>query len=156
MKVTLIVVGKTVGTELPQLIDTYTQRLKHYVPFDIQVIPDLKNTKNLSEAQQRQQEGEAILRAVEGSYVVLLDEHGIEYRSMTFARQLQTWMNASTRGLTFVIGGAYGFSPAVYERADAQISLSQMTFSHQMIRLLFVEQLYRAMTILRGERYHHE
>ena len=156
MKVTLIVVGKTVGTELPQLIDTYTQRLKHYVPFDIQVIPDLKNTKNLSEAQQKQQEGEAILRAVEGSYVVLLDEHGIEYRSMTFARQLQTWMNASTRGLTFVIGGAYGFSPAVYERADAQISLSQMTFSHQMIRLLFVEQLYRAMTILRGERYHHE
>ncbi len=156
MKVTLIVVGKTVGTELPRLIDTYTQRLKHYVPFDIQVIPDLKNTKNLSEAQQKQQEGEAILRAVEGSYVVLLDEHGIEYRSMTFARQLQTWMNASTRGLTFVIGGAYGFSPAVYERADAQISLSQMTFSHQMIRLLFVEQLYRAMTILRGEPYHHE
>ena len=156
MKVTLIVVGKTVGTELPQLIDTYTQRLKHYVPFDIQVIPDLKNTKNLSEAQQKQQEGEAILRAVEGSYVVLLDEHGIEYRSMTFARQLQTWMNTSTRGLTFVIGGAYGFSPAVYERADAQISLSQMTFSHQMIRLLFVEQLYRAMTILRGEPYHHE
>lgn len=156
MKVTLIVVGKTVGTELPRLIDTYTQRLKHYVPFDTQVIPDLKNTKNLSEAQQKQQEGEAILRAVEGSYVVLLDEHGIEYRSMTFARQLQTWMNASTRGLTFVIGGAYGFSPAVYERADAQISLSQMTFSHQMIRLLFVEQLYRAMTILRGEPYHHE
>ena len=156
MKVTLIVVGKTVGTELPWLIDTYTQRLKHYVPFDIQVIPDLKNTKNLSEAQQKQQEGEAILRAVEGSYVVLLDEHGIEYRSMTFARQLQTWMNTSARGLTFVIGGAYGFSPAVYERADAQISLSQMTFSHQMIRLLFVEQLYRAMTILRGEPYHHE
>ena len=156
MKVTLIVVGKTVGTELPRLIDTYTQRLKHYVPFDIQVIPDLKNTKNLSEAQQKQQEGEAILRAVEGSYVVLLDEHGIEYRSMTFARQLQTWMNTSARGLTFVIGGAYGFSPAVYERADAQISLSQMTFSHQMIRLLFVEQLYRAMTILRGEPYHHE
>ncbi|MBR4520009.1 MAG: 23S rRNA (pseudouridine(1915)-N(3))-methyltransferase RlmH, partial [Paludibacteraceae bacterium] len=155
MKVTLIVVGKTVGTELPRLIDTYTQRLKHYVPFDIQVIPDLKNTKNLSEAQQKQQEGEAILRAVEGSYVVLLDEHGIEYRSMTFARQLQTWMNTSARGLTFVIGGAYGFSPAVYERADAQISLSQMTFSHQMIRLLFVEQLYRAMTILRGEPYHH-
>lgn len=156
MKVTLIVVGKTVGTELPRLIDTYTQRLKHYVPFDIQVITDLKNTKNLSEAQQKQQEGEAILRAVEGSYVVLLDEHGIEYRSMTFARQLQTWMNTSARGLTFVIGGAYGFSPAVYERADAQISLSQMTFSHQMIRLLFVEQLYRAMTILRGEPYHHE
>lgn len=156
MKVTLIVVGKTVGTELPRLIDTYTQRLKHYVPFDIQVIPDLKNTKNLSEAQQKQQEGEAILRAVEGSYVVLLDEHGIEYRSMTFARQLQTWMNTSARGLTFVIGGAYGFSPAVYERADAQVSLSQMTFSHQMIRLLFVEQLYRAMTILRGEPYHHE
>ena len=156
MKICLLVVGKTNDALIEQLIDRYVARLRHYVPFDIQVIPDLKNTKNLSEAQQKQQEGEAILRAVEGSYVVLLDEHGIEYRSMTFARQLQTWMNASTRGLTFVIGGAYGFSPAVYERADAQISLSQMTFSHQMIRLLFVEQLYRAMTILRGEPYHHE
>ena len=156
MKLTLLVVGKTVGTELPKMIDTYVQRLKHYIPFDIQVIPDLKNTKSLSESQQKQQEGEAILRAVEGCYVVLLDEHGKEYRSLTFASQLQSWLNTSTRGLTFVIGGPYGFSEAVYQRADAKISLSQMTFSHQMIRLLFVEQLYRAMTILRGEPYHHE
>ena len=156
MRTTLLVVGKTTGSELPRLIETYVQRLKHYIPFDIQVIPDLRNTKNLSEAQQKQLEGEAILRAVEGSYVVLLDEHGKEYRSLTFASQLQSWLNASTRGLTFVIGGPYGFSQAVYQRADAQISLSQMTFSHQMIRLLFVEQLYRAMTILRGEPYHHE
>lgn len=156
MQTTLLVVGKTVGNELPQLIETYVQRLKHYIPFDIQVIPDLKNTKNLSEAQQKQQEGEAILRAVDNTFVVLLDEHGREYRSLTFADQLQTWLNTSTRGLTFVIGGPYGFSEAVYQRADAKISLSQMTFSHQMIRLLFVEQLYRAMTILRGEPYHHE
>lgn len=156
MKTTLLVVGKTVGNELPQMIQTYTQRLKHYISFDIQVIPDLKNTKNLSEHQQKEQEGELILRVVGQSFVVLLDEHGIEYRSMAFAEQLQSWLNTSTRGLTFVIGGAYGFSPAVYNRADAKISLSQMTFSHQMIRLLFVEQLYRAMTILRGEPYHHE
>ena len=105
MKITLIVVGKTVGSELPKMIDTYVQRLKHYIPFDIQVIPDLKNTKSLTEAQQKQQEGEAILRAVDGSYVVLLDEHGKEYRSMTFADQLQSWLNSSSRGLTFVIGG---------------------------------------------------
>lgn len=156
MKTTLLVVGKTVGNELPKMIETYVQRLRHYIPFDIQVIPDLRNTKSLSEAQQKQLEGEAILRAVEGCFVVLLDEHGKEYRSLTFASQLQSWLNTSTRGLTFVIGGPYGFSEAVYQRADAKISLSQMTFSHQMIRLLFVEQLYRAMTILRGEPYHHE
>lgn len=156
MRITLLVVGKTVGNELPKMIETYTSRLKHYIPFDIQVIPDLKNTKSLSEAQQKQLEGETILRAVESCYVVLLDEHGKEYRSVTFAEQLQTWLNSSTRGLTFVIGGPYGFSEEVYKRADAKISLSQMTFSHQMVRLLFVEQLYRAMTILRGEPYHHE
>ena len=156
MKTTLLVVGKTLGSELPKMIDTYVQRLGHYMPFDIRVIPDLKNTGSLSEAQQKQLEGEAILRAVEGSYVVLLDEHGREYRSLEFAQQLQSWLNTSTRGLTFVIGGPYGFSEAVYQRADAKISLSRMTFSHQMIRLLFVEQLYRAMTILRGEPYHHE
>lgn len=156
MKTTLLVVGRTVGTELQKMIDTYVKRLGHYIPFDIQVIPDVKNTRNLSELQQKQQEGEAILRAVEGTMVVLLDERGKEYRSMAFASQLQSWLNTSSRGLTFVIGGPYGFSQAVYDRADAMISLSQMTFSHQMIRLLFVEQLYRAMTILRGEPYHHE
>ena len=156
MKTTLLVVGKTVGNDLPQMIEAYVQRLRHYITFDIQVIPDLKNTKSLTQAQQKQLEGEAILKAVEGSFVVLLDEHGTEYRSLTFATQLQSWMNTANRGLTFVIGGPYGFSPAVYQRADAQISLSRMTFSHQMIRLLFVEQLYRAMTILRGEPYHHE
>lgn len=156
MKTTLLVVGKTLGSELPQMIETYMLRLKHYIPFDIQVIPDLKNTKSLSEAQQKELEGDAILRAVGQSYVVLLDEHGKEYRSVDFAQQLQSWLNNSSRGLTFVVGGAYGFSQAVYQRADAMISLSRMTFSHQMIRLLFVEQLYRSMTILRGEPYHHE
>lgn len=156
MKTTLLVVGKTVGNELPKMLETYIARLKHYIPFEMQVIPELKNAKNLSEAQQKHLEGEAILRCVEGSYVVLLDEHGREYRSIEFADQLQAWMNSSPRGVTFVIGGPYGFSPEVYARANAQISLSRMTFSHQMIRLLFVEQLYRAMTILRGEPYHHE
>ena len=156
MKTTLLVVGKTVGNELPKMLETYIARLKHYIPFEMQVIPELKNAKNLSEAQQKHLEGEAILRYVEGSYVVLLDEHGREYRSIEFADRLQAWMNSSPRGVTFVIGGPYGFSPEVSARANAHISLSRMTFSHQMIRLLFVEQLYRAMTSLRGEPYHHE
>jgi len=155
MKISLLVVGKTVGVELPRMIDEYAGRLRHYVPFEMIVLPELRNTKSLSEMQQKEQEGEMILRATEGHFLVLLDEHGKEYRSMDFAAQLQRWMN-SGRNLTFVVGGPYGFSPAVYARADAQVSLSKMTFSHQMIRLLFTEQLYRAMTILRGEPYHHE
>ena len=155
MKINLLVVGKTTGVELPRLIDEYANRLRHYVPFEVVVIPELRNTKSLSESQQKEQEGEMILRATEGHFLVLLDEHGKEYRSIDFAAQVQRWMN-SGRNITFVIGGPYGFSQAVYARADAQLSLSKMTFSHQMIRLLFAEQLYRAMTILRGEPYHHE
>ena len=155
MKITLLVVGKTTSAELIRLTDEYVGRLRHYVPFEITVQPKLRNTRNLSETQQKEQEGEAILRAAEGQFLILLDEHGKEYRSIDFAAQLQRWMN-SGRNITFVVGGPYGFSQAVYARADAQISLSKMTFSHQMIRLLFTEQLYRAFTILRGEPYHHE
>lgn len=156
MKITLLVVGKTTDSRLQSLIDDYAQRLTHYVPFEIQVIPELRNAKSLSENQIKEQEGIEILRKITPSMdVLLLDEHGVERRSIEFADWLQKKMSAG-RDLLFIIGGAYGFSPAVYGRANGKLSLSQMTFSHQMIRLLFVEQAYRAMTILRGEPYHHE
>ena len=156
MKFTLLVVGKTTDTRLQTMIDDYQQRLKHYIPFDIIVIPELRNAKALSEAQQKEQEGIEILRRITpATDLILLDEHGQERRSIEYAQWIQKKM-AAGRDIIFVIGGPYGFSPAVYERANNKISLSQMTFSHQMIRLLFVEQLYRAMTILRGEPYHHE
>lgn len=156
MKFTLLVVGKTTDTRLQTMIDDYQQRLKHYIPFDIIVIPELRNAKALSEAQQKEQEGMEILRRITpATDLILLDEHGQERRSIEYAQWIQKKM-AAGRDIIFVIGGPYGFSPAVYERANNKISLSQMTFSHQMIRLLFVEQLYRAMTILRGEPYHHE
>lgn len=156
MKLTLLVVGKTTDAHLETLIGDYTKRLTHYVPFQIQVLPDLKNAKSLTQEQVKQQEGEGILKSITPStYMVLLDEHGKQYRSVDFATYIQRLM-ASGRDVTFVIGGPYGFSQAVYQRADAQLSISLMTFSHQMIRLLFVEQLYRAMTILHHEPYHHE
>lgn len=158
MKVTLLVVGKTTDPHIVALIDDYKRRLTHYLPFEMVVIPELKNAKNLTEEQQKQQEGELILKAVgRGStaHVVLLDEHGCEYRSVAFADYLQKRMSAG-QDIIFVVGGPYGFSPEVYARANAKISLSQMTFSHQMVRLFFVEQIYRAMTILRSEPYHHE
>ncbi len=156
MKFTLLVVGKTTDARLQTMIDDYQQRLKHYIPFDIIVIPELRNAKALSEAQQKEQEGMEILRRITpATDLILLDEHGQERRSIEYAQWIQKKM-AAGRDIIFVIGGPYGFSPAVYERANNKISLSQMTFSHQMIRLLFVEQLYRAMTILRGEPYHHE
>lgn len=156
MKVTLLVVGKTADPHIGALVQGYTGRLAHYLPFSVQVIPDLRSTKSLSPGQQKQAEGDLILRAVPPSAdLVLLDEHGTCFRSVEFAQYMQRKMTAA-RDLTFVVGGAYGFPPSVYARADAKLSLSPMTFSHQMIRLLFVEQLYRAMTILRGEPYHHE
>ena len=156
MKFTLLVVGKTTDARLQTMIDDYQQRLKHYIPFDIIVIPELRNAKALSEAQQKEQEGMEILRRITpATDLILLDEHGQERRSIEYAQWIQKKM-AAGRDIIFVIGGPYGFSPAVYERANNKISLSQMTFSHQMIRLLFVEQLYRAMTILRGEPYQHE
>ncbi len=156
MKFTLLVVGKTTDVRLQTMIEDYQQRLKHYIPFDIIVIPELRNAKALSEAQQKEQEGIEILRRITpATDLILLDEHGQERRSIEYAQWIQKKM-AAGRDIIFVIGGPYGFSTAVYERANNKISLSQMTFSHQMIRLLFVEQLYRAMTILRGEPYHHE
>ncbi len=156
MRITLLVVGKTTDTHIETLIQDYQKRLAHYVPFALQVIPELKNTKSLTPEQQKQAEGELILRTVTASTdLVLLDEHGKEFRSIEFADYVQKRMS-SGRDVVFVVGGPYGFSEAVYARANGKISLSKMTFSHQMVRLFFVEQLYRAMTILRGEPYHHE
>lgn len=156
MKITLLVVGKTTDTHIELLIQEYQKRLAHYIPFNIQVIPELKNTKALTPEQQKQTEGELILRTINSSAdLVLLDEHGKEFRSIEFADYVQKRMS-SGRDVVFVVGGPYGFSEAVYQRANGKISLSKMTFSHQMVRLFFVEQLYRAMTILRGEPYHHE
>ena len=161
MKITLLVVGKTSDAKLQSLIEGYQQRLKHYVPFELAVIPDVKNAKSMSEEQLKKAEGNAILEFTIHNaqctkpMIFLLDEHGQEFRSIEYADWLQKKMS-SGRDLTLVIGGAYGFSKEVYDRADGKISLSKMTFSHQMIRLMAIEQIYRAMTILRGEPYHHE
>ena len=156
MKITLLVVGKTTSVQIESLIQEYLKRLTHYIPFVLQVIPELKNTKALTPEQQKLAEGELILRAINSSTdLVLLDEHGKEFRSVEFADYVQKRMS-SGRDVVFVVGGPYGFSEAVYQRANGKISLSKMTFSHQMVRLFFVEQLYRSMTILRGEPYHHE
>lgn len=156
MKITLLVVGKTTSAQVESLIQEYQKRLTHYLPFALQVIPELKNTKALTPDQQKLAEGELILRAVaQSADLVLLDEHGKEFRSIEFADYMQKKMS-SGRDMVFVVGGPYGFSEAVYQRANGKISLSKMTFSHQMVRLFFVEQIYRAMTILRGEPYHHE
>lgn len=156
MKITLLVVGKTTDERLTSLIDDYKQRLSHYVPFEFAVIPDLKNAKSLTIDQIKSAEGELILRALTPAMdVILLDEHGREYRSVEFADFLQKKMS-SGKDLTLVIGGPYGFSKEVYQRANGKLSMSQMTFSHQMIRIMAIEQIYRAMTILRNEPYHHE
>lgn len=156
MKITLLVVGKTTSVQIESLIQEYLKRLTHYIPFVLQVIPELKNTKALTPEQQKLAEGDLILRAITpNTDLVLLDEHGKEFRSVEFADYVQKRMS-SGRDVVFVVGGPYGFSEAVYQRANGKISLSKMTFSHQMVRLFFVEQLYRALTILRGEPYHHE
>lgn len=156
MKIYLIVVGKTTDIRLESLIQDYQERLKHYLPFSMEVLPELKNAKSLTEEQQKIMEGDLILKAVpQSADMILLDEHGHEYRSVEFADYLRKRM-LSGRDIAFVVGGPYGFSPAVYARANGKISLSRMTFSHQMVRLFFVEQIYRAMTILRHEPYHHE
>lgn len=156
MKTLLVLVGKTQDKHFLAGINDYCERIGHYMPFELKVIPELKNTKNLTEDQQKQQEGDLILRQLQpADTVVLLDEHGQELRSVAFAQWLQQKQN-TVRRLVFVIGGPYGFSPAVYRRANEMLSLSQMTFSHQMVRLIFTEQIYRACTIIRGEPYHHE
>lgn len=156
MKTILIQVGKTVNKHFVIGINDYVERIGHYMPFEVVTIPELKNTKNLTEEQQKQTEGELILKQLQASdTVVLLDEHGKEYRSVEFARWLEQKRNTARR-LVFIIGGPYGFSKDVYSRANEQLSLSKMTFSHQMIRLTFTEQVYRACTIIKGEPYHHE
>ena len=156
MKTILILVGKTTDKHFQAGIDDYTGRISHYMPFDTVTIPELRNTKNLSEEQQKTAEGELILRQIQPTdTVALLDEHGKELRSVEYARWLQQKQQTARR-LVFVVGGPYGFSDAVYERANEKISLSKMTFSHQMVRLIFTEQLYRACTIIKGEPYHHE
>ena len=156
MKIELILVSKTKSKEIQACLNDYEQRIKHYSPFSITIIPDLKNTKNLSQEQIKTAEGEQILRIFKpGDCVVLLDERGEEFRSVDFAAWIEKKQHAFSR-LVFVIGGAYGFSKAVYERANDKVSLSKMTFSHQLVRLIFLEQLYRAFTIMRNEPYHHE
>ena len=157
MNIDLIVVGKTDSREVDALVEMYSRRISFYTKFSITYLPDVRNTKKLSEAQQKVAEGEAILRQVsDGDRLVLLDEHGQERRSVEFADWLQKRMNSGVRRLVFVIGGPYGFSEAVYNRADELISLSKMTFSHQIVRAIFTEQLYRGFSIIRNEPYHHE
>lgn len=156
MKTILLLVGKTQNKNFQAGISDYSERITHYMPFEIRVIPELKNTRNLNEEQQKVREGELILKELQpADTVVLMDEHGKELRSIELAQWLQGKQNISRR-LVFVIGGPYGFSPDVYARANEQLSLSKMTFSHQMVRLIMVEQLYRACTIIKGEPYHHE
>ena len=157
MNIELIVVGKTDMKEVEALVAMYTKRLNHYVKFAITTLADVRNTKNLSAVEQKRMEGEAILRLITDSdHLMLLDEHGLELRSIEFADLLQKRMSAGTKRLVFVIGGPYGFSDAVYQRANSKLSLSKMTFSHQIVRAIFTEQLYRAFTILKNEPYHHE
>lgn len=157
MEITLIVIGKTNAKYLIEGLDEYTRRLKHYITYNINILPDIKNTKNLTEEQQKETEGKLILNALKpGDFIVLLDERGKEFSSMQFSDYLQRKMNSGLRRLVFVVGGPYGFSKDVYNKADENLSLSKMTFSHEMIRLFFTEQIYRAMTIIRGEPYHHE
>lgn len=157
MNIELIVVGKTDMKEVETLVAMYAKRLNHYVRFAITTIADVRNTKKLSEGEQKRLEGEAILRLLTPSdYVMLLDEHGAELRSIEFADFVEKRMSAGIKRLVFLIGGPYGFSEAVYARANGKLSLSKMTFSHQIVRAIFLEQLYRAFTILKNEPYHHE
>ena len=156
MKITLLAIGKTDNNQLQSLMDDYSRRLGFYISFEMEIIPDVKNAKNLSEALQKQAEGEEILkRTTTADVLILLDEKGKTYTSEGFAELLQKKMNSGLKNLIFVIGGPYGFSDAVYARANEKVSLSTMTFSHQMVRLFFIEQLYRGFTILRNEPYHH-
>ena len=157
MKIKLFAIGKTDDKNLQILINTYQNRLKHYINFELEIIPDIKNVKNLSEVQQKEKEGELISKKLTPTdTLILLDEKGKEFRSLDFSRYLQKKMNSGIKQLVFVIGGPYGFSEAIYKKSTGSISLSKMTFSHQMIRLFVVEQIYRAFTILKNEPYHHE
>lgn len=157
MNIKLLAIGKTDNKNLQALIDEYTKRLGFYIKFDLEVIADIKNVKNLSEAQQKQKEGELILsKLIATDHLILLDENGKSFSSVAFADELQKKMNAGIKTLVFVIGGPYGFSDDVYKKANGKISLSAMTFSHQMVRLFVIEQIYRGFTILKNEPYHHQ
>lgn len=157
MKITLIAIGKTDNKNLQILLSDYCDRLGFYIPFELVIIPDIKNVKNLSEAQQKESEAKEILKRLSNSdSLIILDEKGKSYGSVGFSELLQKKMNSGLKNLVFAIGGPYGFSQEVYKRANGKVSLSQMTFSHQMVRLFFVEQLYRGFTILRNEPYHHQ
>ena len=157
MKVILTAVGKTNNLNFKNAISDYQKRLKFYIPFEVEELPDIKNTKSMTEEEQKKREGEMLLKFFqEGDEVILLDDKGEEFTSMKFSAYIEKKSLSGLKRLVFVIGGPYGFSPEVYDRANGKVSLSKMTFSHQMVRLIFVEQLYRAMTILKGEPYHHE
>lgn len=157
MKILLLTIGNTDKKYMKEGIDDYVKRLSFYVPFELKVIPDIKNRSSFTEDLQKEKEGQLILNHVStGDYLILLDEHGSEFSSIEFSQWIEKKMIAATRQLVFVIGGPYGFSNAVSQRSDIKIALSKLTFSHQMVRLIFVEQLYRAMTILKNEPYHHE
>ena len=157
MKITLLTVGKTDVKWVREGLELYLSRLGHYIPFQLREIPELKNVSSLGREQVKAKEGSLVLKALKPSdEVVLLDEGGREFRSLEFALWLEERISRGARDIVFVIGGAYGFSPEVYARADAKLSLSKMTFSHQMVRTIFAEQLYRAFTIIKGEPYHHE
>lgn len=157
MKVLLLMIGKTNQESLQQLIQDYMNRIQHYVNFETATIPELKNTKNLPIAEQKEKEADLILKQIDNQDdIILLDEKGKQYSSLAFAEFMDKKMNSSIKRMVFVVGGPFGFSKRIYDRANGMISMSPMTFSHQMIRLIFTEQLYRAMTIIRGENYHHE
>ena len=157
MNIKLIAIGKTDHKNLQALMDEYQKRLSFYIKFELEIIPDIKNAKNLSEPQQKEKEGELILQKLSPTdFLILLDENGKSFSSVEFSEELQKKMNAGLKTLVYVIGGPYGFSEAVYQKAQQKISLSKMTFSHQMVRLFFIEQLYRGFTILRNEPSHHQ
>jgi len=157
MKIKLLSIGKTDNKELIKLIDEYQNRLKHYIKFDMEIIPDIKNIKKISIIQQKKMEGELILSKLKNTdQMILLDDKGKDFTSIQFSKYLQKKMNSGIKQLVLVVGGPYGFSEAVYEKAIDKVSLSKMTFSHQMVRLFIVEQLYRGYTILKNEPYHHE
>ena len=156
MNIRLLAIGKTDNKSLQSLIDEYTKRLSFYIKFDMEIIPDIKNVKNLSEAQQKEKEGELILSKISATeQLILMDENGSTFSSVAFSDYLQKKMNGGIKTLVFVIGGPYGFSEEVYKKAQGKVSLSEMTFSHQMVRLFVIEQLYRGFTILKNEPYHH-
>jgi 23S rRNA (pseudouridine1915-N3)-methyltransferase len=157
MKIKLIAIGKTDRKDLQQMIEEYCKRIGHYCPFEFEIIPDLKKARKSSEREQKKMEGTEILKRISPSdHLVLLDERGKEFSSIEFSKHIQKRMNSGLRNLLFVIGGPYGFSDDLYKRANEMVSLSKMTFSHQMVRLFFTEQLYRAFTIIRNEPYHHQ